>query len=101
MADLHETQAGGSDPVAEIEALGERLAAARAAVATRFVGQGAVVDLVLSALLCGGHGLLIGVPGPGQDPARGHALNGDGPPWLAHPVHAGPDAVGHPRRGGA
>ena len=69
MAEPHETpvaEVPPADPVAEIEALGERLAAARQAITRRFIGQGAVVDLVLSALLCGGHGLLIGVPGLGK-----------------------------------
>lgn len=54
------------DLVAEIEALGTKLAEAKAAINTRFLGQNRVVDLVLSALLCGGHGLLIGVPGLGK-----------------------------------
>lgn len=52
--------------VAEIEGLGEKLAAARASITRRFIGQDRVVDLVLSALLCGGHGLLIGLPGLGK-----------------------------------
>ncbi|PKP75098.1 MAG: AAA family ATPase [Alphaproteobacteria bacterium HGW-Alphaproteobacteria-6] len=52
--------------VAEIEALAERLGRARAAVARRFIGQGRVVDLSLTALLCGGHGLLVGLPGLGK-----------------------------------
>jgi MoxR-like ATPase len=52
--------------VAEIEALGEKLARARASINRRFIGQDRVVDLVLSALLCGGHGLLIGLPGLGK-----------------------------------
>ncbi|PRY92731.1 MoxR-like ATPase [Hasllibacter halocynthiae] len=55
-----------TDPVAEIEALSVRLGEARAAIARRFIGQDRVVDLVLSTLLCGGHGLLIGVPGLGK-----------------------------------
>ncbi|PPB82345.1 MoxR-like ATPase [Albidovulum inexpectatum] len=52
--------------VAEIEALGNRIDAARQAVARRFIGQDQVVDLALSALLCGGHGLLVGLPGMGK-----------------------------------
>ena len=52
--------------VAEIEALGEKLARARVSINRRFIGQDPVVDLVLSALLCGGHGLLIGLPGLGK-----------------------------------
>lgn len=52
--------------VAEIEALGDRLALARASVDKRFIGQDRVVALTLSALLCGGHALLIGLPGLGK-----------------------------------
>ncbi|MEM1064671.1 MAG: MoxR family ATPase [Pseudomonadota bacterium] len=54
------------DLVAEIEALGEKLAEAKASITKRFIGQERVVDLVLSAILCGGHGLLIGLPGLGK-----------------------------------
>jgi len=52
--------------VAEIEALGVKLAQAKASISERFIGQERVVDLTLSALLCGGHGLLIGLPGLGK-----------------------------------
>lgn len=52
--------------VTEMETLGEKLAEAKQAVSRRFIGQERVVDLVLSALLCGGHGLLIGLPGLGK-----------------------------------
>ena len=52
--------------VAEIDALGAKLAEAKASITKRFIGQGRVVDLTLSALLCGGHGLLIGLPGLGK-----------------------------------
>jgi len=52
--------------VADIEALGAKLATAKAMIAHRFIGQTRVVDLTLSALLCGGHGLLIGLPGLGK-----------------------------------
>jgi MoxR-like ATPase len=52
--------------IAEIEALETRLAEARASVARRFIGQERVVDLALTALLCGGHALLIGLPGLGK-----------------------------------
>ena len=50
----------------QIEALGEKLAAARASINRRFIGQETVVDLTLTAMLCGGHGLLIGLPGLGK-----------------------------------
>ncbi|PYG29204.1 AAA family ATPase [Pelagimonas varians] len=52
--------------VAEIEALEEKLAEAKRSINARFIGQPRVVDLTLSALLCGGHGLLIGLPGLGK-----------------------------------
>ena len=52
--------------VAEIEALAERLGRARSSVAGRFIGQEAVVDQVLAALVCGGHALLVGLPGLGK-----------------------------------
>ena len=52
--------------VAEIEALGARLAVARVEVNRRFIGQDKVVELVLAAMLCGGHALLVGLPGLGK-----------------------------------
>lgn len=55
-----------NDLVAEIEVLEAKLAAAREAITRRFIGQERVVDLTLSALLCGGHALLIGLPGLGK-----------------------------------
>ena len=54
------------DLVAEIEALEDKLALARASITRRFIGQERVVDLTLTALLCGGHALLIGLPGLGK-----------------------------------
>ena len=55
-----------ADLLAGIEALEEKLAQARTSITRRFIGQERVVDLSLSALLCGGHGLLIGLPGLGK-----------------------------------
>ena len=52
--------------VVGIEALGARLAEAGESITRRFIGQGQVVELVLTTLLCGGHGLLIGLPGLGK-----------------------------------
>ncbi len=49
--------------VEEIETLGATLAEARRQVARRVIGQETVVELTLNALLCGGHGLLVGAPG--------------------------------------
>ena len=58
-----------SDPeilLDEIEALGGKLAEARAAIATRIIGQQEVVTLALAAMLSGGHALLMGLPGMGK-----------------------------------
>ncbi len=52
--------------VAEIEALGARLIEAEQSISRRFIGQKKVIELVLSTLVCGGHGLLIGLPGLGK-----------------------------------
>jgi MoxR-like ATPase len=52
--------------VAEIESVGERLGQARASINRRFIGQDSVVDLVLASMLCGGHALLVGLPGLGK-----------------------------------
>lgn len=52
--------------VADIESLGEKLKVAKASITNRFIGQETVVDLSLSALFCGGHGLLVGLPGLGK-----------------------------------
>uniref|UniRef100_UPI00404778CD AAA family ATPase n=1 Tax=Yoonia sp. TaxID=2212373 RepID=UPI00404778CD len=52
--------------VADIEILGTKLAAARVSIGKRFIGQPRVVDLTLTALICGGHALLIGLPGLGK-----------------------------------
>ena len=56
----------GTELVAEIEALEEKLAQAKSSITRRFIGQEQVVDLALSALLCGGHALLVGLPGLGK-----------------------------------
>lgn len=63
---MSETENQPQDMVAEIETLGEKLAQAKASISARFIGQERVVDLTLTALLCGGHGLLIGLPGLGK-----------------------------------
>ena len=52
--------------VADIEALSAKLGAARGEVNKRFIGQERVVELTLAALLCGGHALLVGLPGLGK-----------------------------------
>ena len=56
----------GSDLLAEVEALGARIAAVRAQVGRAIYGQPEVVDQTLITLLSGGHVLLVGVPGLGK-----------------------------------
>ncbi|MCF3592670.1 MoxR family ATPase [Rhodobacteraceae bacterium LMO-12] len=55
-----------SDLVTGIKALEGKLAQAKASITRRFIGQEQVVDLAVSALLCGGHALLVGLPGLGK-----------------------------------
>ena len=52
--------------VQRIESLGAKLAEAKASINRRFIGQDRVVDLVLASMLCGGHALLVGLPGLGK-----------------------------------
>lgn len=52
--------------VAEVEALGARVSAVRAAIGRVIFGQQEVVDQTLITLLSGGHVLLVGVPGLGK-----------------------------------
>lgn len=54
------------DLLADIEALEQKLQLARDSITRRFIGQERVVDLTLATLLCGGHGLLVGLPGLGK-----------------------------------
>jgi MoxR-like ATPase len=49
--------------VAEMEQAGATLARAREEIAKRVIGQDEVVELVLTALISGGHALLVGAPG--------------------------------------
>jgi MoxR-like ATPase len=55
-----------NDLVAQIEELAGKLGQARTSIARRFIGQDRVVDLTLTALICGGHAVLIGLPGLGK-----------------------------------
>ena len=49
-----------------IESLGHSLGSVKDMVGRRIIGQNRVVDLSLVSMLCGGHALLIGVPGLGK-----------------------------------
>jgi MoxR-like ATPase len=62
MAVEHATE----DLVSAIEDLGAKLGDAKASINQRFIGQETVVDLVLASMLCGGHALLVGLPGLGK-----------------------------------
>ncbi|HEY0212571.1 MAG TPA: MoxR family ATPase [Paenirhodobacter sp.] len=55
-----------TDLAADIEDLAAKLLAARESVNRRFIGQERVVELVLAAMLSGGHALLVGLPGLGK-----------------------------------
>ena len=68
VATLHPAPAAaaGGDILAEVEALGGRIAAVRAQVGRAIYGQPEVVDQTLITLLSGGHVLLVGVPGLGK-----------------------------------
>jgi MoxR-like ATPase len=57
------TQAAPQDDVRQLEHLVAAVTRLRAQVAQRIVGQEEVVDGILTAILAGGHALLIGVPG--------------------------------------
>ncbi len=52
-----------SDDVAQLRRLAEAMVMLRAQVAQRIVGQHEVVDGIVTAILAGGHALLVGVPG--------------------------------------
>ena len=60
MSTINESEAA---VISDIERTAERFAAARQAVARSIFGQDEVVDLTLTTILCGGHALLVGVPG--------------------------------------
>src|SRR3954470_18812736 len=49
--------------VADLERMGARLAKVREAVGKVIFGQSEVIELALTALLSGGHALLVGAPG--------------------------------------
>jgi MoxR-like ATPase len=55
--------ASSADLVAEVEALGGRLSLVRERIGEIIFGQREVIEQALITLLCGGHALLIGVPG--------------------------------------
>ena len=85
-------------PGPAIEEVASLREAVLAEVRKAIVGQDEAQELMLIGLLAGGHVLLEGVPGTGQDAPRcktcAEALGAD---VRAHPVHARPDARRHHR----
>jgi MoxR-like ATPase len=65
-ATLPEAEQNADRMLADIEAMGARIAQARAEIGRIIFGQREVVDQVLITLLAGGHVLLVGVPGLGK-----------------------------------
>ena len=66
---LEQPAASNGEPparlIAEIEALGQRMATVRDRIGRIIFGQNEVIDETLITLLAGGHVLLIGFPGLG------------------------------------
>lgn len=54
------------DPMSQYSDIGSQLESAREEIQKRFIGQRQVVTQVITALLSGGHALLVGVPGLGK-----------------------------------
>ncbi len=52
--------------ITELEALGAQLGMAKSEISHHIIGQDLVIEQALSALLAGGHALLIGLPGLGK-----------------------------------
>ncbi len=76
-------QEAKNDPVEQIEQAGKTLARVKEQISRRIVGQTAVVDLALTAILSGGHALVVGVPGPARPaghPATAEARTSSSPP---------------------
>src|SRR5438874_11349902 len=63
LASTASVNVSSTDLVAEVEALGRSLSLVRERIGEIIFGQREVVEQALITLLCGGHALLIGVPG--------------------------------------
>ena len=79
--------------VADIKILRGKLAEARTSIAARFIGQPRVVDLTLTALICGGHAVLVGLPGLGKTRLVDTLSTVMG--LHGNRIHARPDACRH------
>ena len=77
------------------ETAASHVRAAKEGIGAVIFGQDKVIEQALITVLCGGHALLIGLPGLAKTKlvdTMGAVL---GLGWQAHPVHPGPDAVRH------
>ena len=80
------------------ESTAAHVRAAKAAIGEVIFGQDSVVERALITILSGGHALLDRRARPRQDQAGRHHGHRARPRRTAHPVHARPDAVRHPRQ---
>ena len=67
----------------------DQLERVKTEVRKALIGQDVMLSRLLIALLTGGHVLLEGVPGPGQDDGHQGAGGRDPLQVQPHPVHAG------------
>jgi hypothetical protein len=81
----------------EIRQLLEKIPQLRAEIAKVIIGQQGVIEELLTAFIAGGHCLLEGPAGLGQDAADPHPRGSGAVNVSSHPVHARPDAIGHHR----
>src|SRR2546421_12023443 len=83
--------------VRQAESTAAQVAAAKAAIGNVIFGQERVVEQALITVLCGGHALLIGLPGLAktkQVETMGIGLGLDGPPIQITPVVMPSDNLG-------
>src|SRR5260221_14403585 len=85
--------------VRQAEATGAQVAAAKAAIGNVIFGQEAVVEQALITALCGGHAVLVGLPGPPQTHLNETLGNrpGLGPRRLRFPPAPTPPSILRPQ----
>ena len=80
-----------------VQAFTQRVQAIRRSLHQVIIGQDSTIDLLLTCALTGSHALLVGVPGLAKTLMVKALASAFHWKYAAHPVHAGPDAVGHHR----
>jgi pSer/pThr/pTyr-binding forkhead associated (FHA) protein len=90
----------GREDVELVERLRKGREAILGEVRKVIIGQEEVVEQLIIALFCRGHGLIVGVPGLAKTLLVRARSPASRPGVQAHPVHAGPHAVGHHGHGG-